>query len=367
MHGINLLVELLEGDVVALGRLLEFHALGQQVVVGLDRCRSSTRVDLKGDVTVPVGGIAHKVLDHTQQLAVGFQFDDGAVAQLLLGDGRLDLQLGIDNLVAALVGLDFGLAAGQTLVDDGQALIDELGGVDGLFVLLLLSALVVQVHEHIQDVDTARLVVLGNRQVDTVGLLVGQFHLDAAVELFALQLVAVERRGDVAGLAALVALGRLDGKHAVRRLHRCRQSGTFEFGQDVFAIGGLDCSQALLVQVNLELEHRRQRVKHLFGGDDLDRGTVVVVPVGHVPRLTLGIGAVQFQALHDLGAQVLGRENNHLVIDLAALAHEFHALEQAGTGSGTVVVLGYQHYRLDVINALGILQVEECQRHACDQ
>ena len=307
-----------------------------------------------------VGGVVDKVPDHAQQLPVGFQLDDGAVAELLLGNSRLDLQLGIHNLVGTLVGFDIGLAAGQPLVDECQTLVDELGGIDGLLVLLVLAALVIQFNELVEDVLAARLVVLGDVQVDAVGLLGGQLNLDALIQAFAHNLVTRQAGGDVAGLALLVFIGGFDGKRAVGGLQRRGQGDSLDVGQFVLAAGGLDVGLACLVQVNLELD-ARQGVKHLLGGDDLDGRGVIVVFLGFVPSLVLKVAVVDAQLLDDLGAQLLGREDDHLVVDLTALAHELHALEQAGTGAGTVILLGNEHDCLDVIDALGELEIDKCQ------
>ena len=65
-----------------------------------------------------------------------------------------------------------------------------------------------------------------------------------------------------------------------------------------------------------------------------------MVAFGLEPTLVLDVGAVELELLDNLGTQFLGRENYHLVIDLAALAHELHALEQGGSGTGAGVILG---------------------------
>ena len=93
-------------------------------------------------------------------MLVGFQFDDGLVGYLLFGYRRFDLQFRVNNLVGALVGLDIGLAAGQPFVDERQSLVNKLGGVDGLLVLLVLTTLVILLHEFVENVPSTGFVAL---------------------------------------------------------------------------------------------------------------------------------------------------------------------------------------------------------------
>ena len=92
-----------------------------------------------------------------------------------------------------------------------------------------------------------------------------------------------------------------------------------------------------------------------------------MVLLGLEPALVLDIGAVELELLDHLGAQLLGGEYHHLVIYLAALAHELHALEQVGAGAGGVVVLGYQNHGLDVIHACSQLEVGKGEGKASDE
>ena len=82
-----------------------------------------------------------------------------------------------------------------------------------------------------------------------------------------------------------------------------------------------------------------------------------MVAFGLEPTLVLNVGTVELKLLDNLGTQFLGREDYHLVIDLAALAHEFHALEQGGTGTSAGVILGNEDDRFDIVYTLGGLQV----------
>ena len=89
-----------------------------------------------------------------------------------------------------------------------------------------------------------------------------------------------------------------------------------------------------------------------------------MVLIGLVPLFLLDIAAVEFELLGNLGAQLLGGEDDHLVVHLAALTHELHALEQVGPGTTVIVVLGDEHDRLDVIDACGILEIDKRECHA---
>ena len=305
MQALHLLVNLLEGHIVSLGRLLQFLTLGQQVVICLDGARGGTGVHVKGDIGMLVLGVSQEVPQHTQQLLVGFQLDDGIVGEFLLGHGTLDLHLVIDHVVPAPEGLNVGLAASQSLVDERQSLVNELGGVDGFLVLLALSALVVQVHEPVEDVDASRLVGLGNRQVDAIGLLGGEFNLHATVQLLTTELVTINACREVTLFTRLETVRSLESEYTEGRLDGNGQGRTLDVNHFFLAELGFDIHQSVLVNVNLELQGRGQGIKKLLGSDNLDRRAVIVVPVGLEPTLVLNIGAVELELLHHLGAQFL--------------------------------------------------------------
>ena len=162
-----------------------------------------------------VGRVTDKILDHTQQALVGLEFDEGTVGQFLFGDGAFHLQLDIDHVVPAPEGLDIGFAAGQSLIDECQTLVDELGRVDGLLVFFLLAALIIQVDERVEHVTAASLDILKDAQVDAVGLLGDELDLDFLVQALSAILRPDKRCRDVARFLGLVILGGLDGECAV--------------------------------------------------------------------------------------------------------------------------------------------------------
>ena len=88
---------------------------------------------------------------------------------------------------------------------------------------------------------------------------------------------------------------------------------------------------------------------------------------GLEPSLVLDIGAVEFEPSGYLGTQFLGREDDHLVLHLAAAAHELHALEQIGSGTGTVVLLCHEYHRIHIIDAVGDPHVVVGQAQARDE
>ena len=82
-----------------------------------------------------------------------------------------------------------------------------------------------------------------------------------------------------------------------------------------------------------------------------------MVAFGLEPTLVLDVGTVELELLDNLGTQFLRREDYHLVIDLAALAHKLHALEQGGSSTSASVILGNEDDRFDIVYTLGGLQV----------
>lgn len=163
LHGAQRVVELLHHGVVFAAVVDEMVALQLGGVVEADLVLDAGVADARvGRYEVALlRGVAQVVLDVTGQAQLRLQFEGVGVVFLrlthVLAGGGGD----VNDLVALLECLQFGLDAAQLFRDDDEAFVDEVGRVDRHLVLVLDGFLVIDGDEHVDDVlGTGRGIVL---------------------------------------------------------------------------------------------------------------------------------------------------------------------------------------------------------------
>ena len=314
-HGVDLVVELLEGAVAGLGVGGQLHAAEHQLVVALDgfletfvlygRCR---------DEVVGVVGVLDEVGCHLEHLGLylGLDevfFDYGALLCLILG-----LDVYAYDAVLLLVLLDVALGRVEVAHEQGQALVEEVAGLLGLEVLLLDAPFVVLAHHFVENhLSVFRVGGVDAHRYD-VGSLGGDAHAEVLGEVLGGVMVAHQHYACLHFLVGGISVGGHNGEVAVFGAESVGQLHLLFVGELLFV--GDYGDDGLLFRIGLYLECNRcfKGVEHACGHFHL-YGIALELLHGVEEALAHVVAAVEAELLHRLAENGVRREHIVLVVD----------------------------------------------------
>ncbi len=345
----------------------EAVALDHALVVGADEGGDGLvgEADVDGQDVMDVLGarqVVQEVADEVELGAVGHHL---LLVIGLLAEGHLGIAAEVRQAGAALELLELGFGGAQLGVDDGDALVDEAGGVAGHFVLVVVGVAVVVLDEPVEEVLTPTAVGVGEGDGDHGRGFAGGLHGEGAG--IALGHGQGGADGDVDDGFALGQGDtgtRQEGEGTDGRGQHGREAVEAGGGYLDFIEGGHGLYGTIGLEGDIDAEGGGQAVG--TAGGEVEAEGRTVVEVGARQAVLATVGDVEAEVGHNLVGQRLAAQDLDLVIDAAGGGEHAQVLEesQVAVDAAALLVVLDEDGGADVIDGRGEAQVNPRQGEA---